>query len=253
MLSAGAASADVPMTQLPPPSPPAAAAKSAPAEPPPAVVSTTTTSNAEVPLRDPSAPPPARHGFQMALRPGVAVPLGSAQKDLSQSDVFGSQFALTGDFGVKLNDNFFVGGYIGFGIGGAGGKTADQCESTKASCGSVSARIGVEGQYHIIPQGKINPWVGYGIGFESSSASQTVGALSVSTSRTGFELAHLMGGADFRISKDFGIGPVLDFSVGRYSKASVSGLTTTAGSSSDINEGAWHEWLTLGARLTIFP
>lgn len=39
----------------------------------------------------------------------------------------------------------------------------------------------------------------------------------------------------------------------RYSKASVSGLTTAAGSSSAINEGAWHEWLTLGARLTIFP
>lgn len=188
----------------------------------------------------------------MALRPGLAVPLGSAQKDVSQSDVFGAQFTVNGDFGVKLNDNFFVGGYIGLGLGGAGGKTAEQCEATKASCGSFSARIGVEGQYHIIPQGKINPWVGYGIGFESSSSSQTVGALSVSTSRTGFEVAHLMGGADFRISKDIGIGPVVDFSLGRYSKASVSGLTTTAGSS-DIKEGAWHEWLTLGARVTIFP
>jgi hypothetical protein len=236
------------MPPLPPPAPPA----SAPVAPPPPVVSATTTSNAEVPTRDPAAPPPARRGFQMALRPGIAVPLGSAQKNVSQSDVFGSQFAVAADLGVKLNENFFVGGYIGLGFGGAGGVTADQCDAAKASCSALSARIGAQVHYHLIPQGKINPWVGYGIGFESSGTSRTVNGLAVSTTRTGFEVAHLMGGADFRISKDFGVGPVVDFSIGRYSKASVSGLSAAAGSN-DITDGAWHEWLTLGARLTIFP
>jgi hypothetical protein len=255
MLSAGPAAADGPMPSLPPPSPPPpAAATPAPATPAPPVVSSTTTSNAEVPAaRDPDAAPPPRRGFQMALRPGIAVPLGSAQKNVSQSDVFGSQFAVAADLGVKLNENFFVGGYIGLGLGGVGGATADQCDAQKASCSAVSARIGAEVHYHIIPQGKINPWVGYGIGFESSGASQTVGISSVSTTRTGFELAHLMGGADFRISKDFGVGPVVDFSIGRYSKANVSGDLKSVGGSGDIPDGAWHEWLTLGARLTIFP
>jgi len=45
---------------------------------------------------------------------------------------------------------------------------------------------------------------------------------------------------------------VIDFSVGRHSKASVSGLGAGTNGASDI-EGAWHQWLTLGARLTIFP
>lgn len=249
MLSAGYAAAQGAPPSLPPPSPPPPATGT-PSEPPP-VVATTQTSSAEVP--DPSAPPPARHGFQMALRPGIAVPLGSTQKDVSQSDVFGSQFAAAADFGVKLNDNFFVGGYIGIGIGGAGGKTAQACDAAKADCSAVSARIGAEVQYHILPQGKINPWVGYGIGFESSGTSQKVNAFTISTTRSGFELAHLMAGADFRISKDFGVGPVVDFSVGRYSKASVSGDLGAGADKSEIKDGAWHEWLTLGMRLTVFP
>jgi hypothetical protein len=251
MLAAGPASAQSAPPPLPPPSSPPPAATSTPSVPPP-ILSATTTSSAEVATPDPAAPPPARRGFQMALRPGIAMPLGSTQKDVSQSDVFGPQFTAAADLGVKITNNIFIGGYLGIGVGGTGGKTADQCDAEKTSCSAVSARIGAQAHYHFIPQGKINPWVGYGLGFESSGTSQKVNGFSVSTTRTGFEVAHLMAGADFRISKDFGVGPVADFSIGRYTKASVSGAFASAGDN-DIKDGAWHQWLTLGARLTIFP
>ena len=67
----------------------------------------------------------------------------------------------------------------------------------------------------------------------------------------GFEYAHFMGGVDFRLNDGFGIGPVVDFSIGEYSHAHYdSGRTTT---DEDIQNKATHEWLTLGVRFVFFP
>ena len=198
--------------------------------------------------------PPARTGFQVALRSGVAIPLGDVQKDLKLSDVAGPQFAATVDIGGKIIPNLFVGGYLGLNIGGAGGTLADSCTKASASCTAVTLRIGVQAQYHIIPDGKVNPWVGYGIGYEATSINESVGGLSVTTTAGGLEFGHIMGGVDFRISKVFGLGPFVDLSVAQYSSydtgsSSVNGTST----SHDIQNKALHEWLTLGAKFVFFP
>jgi hypothetical protein len=199
----------------------------------------------------PTDAPKARTGFQIAIRPGVAIPLGSVQNGLKLSDVASPQFAATVDIGAKIIPNLFIGGYLGLNIGGAGGSLSDSCNTANATCTAVTLRIGVQAQYHIIPDGKINPWVGYGIGYEATSINESVGALSVSTTAAGVEFAHLMAGVDFRISRVFGIGPFADLAVAQYS--SFSSGNSNNSTSQDITDKALHEWLTIGAKITFFP
>lgn len=78
-----------------------------------------------------------------------------------------------------------------------------------------------------------------------------MGGTSVTQSIAGPEFAHLMGGVDFRVSKVFGIGPFLDFSLGQYS--SVGGSGGSSSTSADIKDKALHQWLTLGGKFTFFP
>jgi hypothetical protein len=211
--------------------------------------------------------PAARTGFQIAIRPGIAIPAGATEKgangadDPKLSDYLGPQFSSTVDIGGKIIPNLFIGGYLGLGIGGAGGKASDFCSQFNLSCTGVTLRIGIEGQFHILPDQKINPWVGYGIGYEASSLSSSAkngnSNNSSSVTRAGIELAHLMGGVDFRISRVFGVGPFLDFSLGQYSSASGSLSTGSSSSSStlsnDIKDKTLHEWITIGGKVTFFP
>ena len=255
-LSAASAAAQGTMTPLPAPAPPPPAAGT-PDGPPPAVAPAAPVS---APPAEPTGPqpanpedgPPAHKGFQMAFRPGIAIPMGSAAKGTSQSDLFGPQLSMILDIGGKPIDNLFIGGYLGLGIGGAGGKSADNCDRSNATCTAATIRLGVQAQYHIIPEGKINPWVGYGIGIESSGLGQSTGGTTVTSTVTGWEFAHLMGGVDFRLSKTIGIGPVVDFSIAQYSRTSTSGGTRSS-DGADIKDKTMHEWLTIGARLVLFP
>lgn len=60
-----------------------------------------------------------------------------------------------------------------------------------------------------------------------------------------------MGGVDFRLSKDFGIGPFVDFSLAEYThiKVTAPGLNQSA----SVSNKAVHEWLALGIRAVLFP
>src|SRR4051812_29604204 len=71
------------------------------------------------PAEGPAGVPPARTGFQIALRTGIGVPLGSSVQDENMSDVFGVQFPIIADIGAKVIPEVFIGAYVGFGIGGA--------------------------------------------------------------------------------------------------------------------------------------
>jgi hypothetical protein len=176
----------------------------------------------------------------MDIRTGYSVPLGKLQKDTSLSDVFSGQVPIMLDIGGKLIPELFLGGYLGLGFGGA---AKDNC----ASCAAVGLHLGIEAQYHILPGGQVNPWLGYGLGFESAALSDG----STSVGWGGFQFARFMGGADFRINRVFGVGPFVDLSMGTYTKVNVdTGSTTTKG---DITETALHEWLTFGVRFVFFP
>jgi hypothetical protein len=198
------------------------------------------------------AAPEARTGFQMALRTGYQVPVGNAASGASMGDAFSGQVPLALDLGWKPIPNLFVGAYGSLGFGGTAGQTARECDQIQASCLTISFRIGLEAQYHFIPEGKVNPWVGYGIGLESSGFSVDKNGETKSLILAGWEYGHFMGGVDFRLSKTIGIGPFVDFSLGQYSHQS----SQTPGSpqvDGDISNQALHEWILIGGRVVFFP
>jgi hypothetical protein len=206
------------------------------------------------------APPAARVGFQMAIRTGYAVPMGSARganpgttaQDLAMSDAYSGQVPIFIEIGGKVAPALFIGGYLGLGFGGAAGQFDALCRQGNLNCVTVGARIGAEIQYHILPGEMANPWIGYGIGYESVALGMSQGGQTYTDSLSGIEFAHLMGGIDFRVSRVFGIGPFVDFSAGTYSKYHVE-APTLGSEDGDVQATTTHEWLAFGARGTFFP
>lgn len=205
--------------------------------------------------------PPARVGFQMALRTGYAVPMGKARggtnadgstNGFAMSDGFSGQVPIFIEIGGKVIPNIFVGGYLGLGFGGAAGQFDTLCSQGGLTCVTVGLRLGAEIQYHVLPGEKTNPWLGYGFGFESVAIGMSASGQTFTDSFSGLEFAHLMGGVDFRLSRVFGIGPFVDFSLGQYTSYHVEapGIGSQDG---DVQTTAMHEWLAFGARGTFFP
>jgi hypothetical protein len=210
---------------------------------------------AEPPVEEKREAPKARTGFQIAVRTGVAIPLGEVSKDSKMSDSFGVQVPLIADIGGKVIPNLFIGGYLGISFGGVGDSLKKACDAVDVDCTSVGFRFGAQAQLHILPDAKLNPWVGYGIGYEIAGASGSKGSNKFTAALAGVEFAHFMAGFDYRINRVVGIGPFADFALGQYSIASTE--ETVAGvsrkSDGDIKDTTLHQWLLVGVRVTFFP
>ena len=209
----------------------------------------------QTPDAAPQAPaaPPAHSGFQMAFRTGLGLPFGntSGAPNDGYSQLVSAQVPLMLDIGGKLNPHFFLGGYLGLGFGGVGSDLDAVCAPSSVTCVHASFRLGAQLQYNIAPAAKVNPWVGYGIGIEASGVGAEADGNQVSTALAGFELARLMAGVDFRMGSGIGIGPFVDFTLGRYSSATFDDGFDNE--SVDIQDKALHSWLTLGVRFVLFP
>jgi hypothetical protein len=191
--------------------------------------------------------PRPRTGFQMDIRTGYSVPMGSAYGGKKLSDISSGQVPFILDIGAKVIPELFVGGYFGLAFGGAGGAEKTNCNRLNADCVSVGIHLGVEAQYHILPAGAVNPWLGYGLGFESFGEGRTVNGVSTSLGLGGFQFARFMGGVDFRVTRVFGVGPFVDLAMASY------GTSNDGSVSVDIPETRTHQWLTLGVRFVFFP
>jgi len=184
-------------------------------------------------------------GFQLALRLGGAFPAGSADKQTGDlSAQLGSQFALNLDLGGKANKYVFIGAFFGAGFGGVGdGLTG--C----TGCSVKTLRVGPEVLVSILPDLRINPWVGVGIGFEYSPID--VAPFSLTQAPYGPEFAHIMFGADYRLNSYFGVGPFFDVSIAEFTT-----ITQSSGGTSlthEIPQKALHEWVQVGVRFVLFP
>ncbi len=188
--------------------------------------------------------PPPRVGFQMDIRTGYALPMGTFAENVKMSDIASGQVPFIVDIGGKVIPELFIGGYLGLAFGGAGGRQKDLCDNSDLDCTVFDIHFGAEAQYHILPGGPVNPWIGYGLGYESLGMSVSRNGTTTSSSVGGFEFARFMGGVDFRVTRVFGVGPFVDLSMATFSTAS-NGAT--------ITEKGTHEWLTLGVRFVFFP
>ncbi|MGH7283364.1 MAG: hypothetical protein ACRELY_17695 [Polyangiaceae bacterium] len=226
--------------------PPAAEPAPAPAEPaqiapqPAPYERTTHGTNGEI--EEHGDGPLPRRGFQMSIRTGYSLPFGMVGNGVKLSDVDGGEVPFLFDIGAKVSDYIFLGGYAGFSIGGCGNYDGNDCVG-------LGLRLGPEIIVSILPGGRVDPWVGYGIGLELGGNGSNSGNDAVDT--FGWEIGHFMGGVDFRVTRTFGIGPFVDFGVGEYTALSLT--LNNQQSDIPITEHAFHEWLTLGARFVILP
>ncbi len=202
------------------------------------------------------AAPAARTGLQFDARTGLSVPFGkaTAAADDDLSARYGKQLPISFGIGGKFSPAVYLGGYVGFSFGGAGSNAELQatCDSAGTQdCGATTARFGIETRYYFAPEEELNPWLAYGVGFEGSTFAIEREGIYQYTTLSGFELARVAVGLDWRASKVFGIGAYGEGSFGSFFSeyAEVDDRTTI---DRDL-AFALHGWATIGVRALFFP
>jgi hypothetical protein len=206
--------------------------------------------------------PRAANGFQVAFRTGLLFPFGKASG--APEDSLGRRYAwqipIVIDLGGRFARSFFLGGYFGFGVGATGADERvdaacnddDENGQNDIVCAAASFRLGLEMQYSFLPDQHYNPWVGYGIGIEGSSASldDKYRNLEESVTSSGVTYAQLSAGLDIR--QKVGFGPFLEVALGQFNRT-----TTDLGSRGKyeykIDNRALHAWVMFGVRIVVNP
>lgn len=228
------------------------------AAPPPAE----TADGGEAPQEDAAAPPPAEtaeagvavgteslpagkeSGIEVGARIGAGIPFGKLS---GGADDLGSkvpaQFPLWLDLGYRIVPAFYVGLYGQMGI-----PVIKDC----TDCTGWDLRFGLNAHYHILPKGKVDPWIGLGVmGYEFLHLAQSVNGNDTSVTASGFEFVNLQGGADFRVGGLLRVGPFVSFSVDQTQDISVD----VNGSSASLSgfDKAIHMWLVGGVKASVIP
>lgn len=198
----------------------------------------------------------------LGLRTGFGLPFGKyadvrtfatfrdSDVNALSDDIHGA-IPLWLDAGYRVTPRLMLGGYLVYGLvlpkvaaasDPLGGGCPEQFE-----CAALGVRAGLQAQYRF-GDGPVRPWVGVALGYEwvQSSITGEVLDLEVSTWHHGPELLHVQGGADFRLSEGFGLGPFAALSALRY--ASCSLVVSGQEQACELDAGAWHGWAVLGVR-----
>ena len=211
---------------------------------------------AEAPAEPPSEPKEQGHvGFAAVFSIGYATPSGDATgaPNDSLSSSFGSQVPLSLELGGNVTPSLFIGAYGTFAPGGAGSTLGTTCTTDQLNCSSNSVHGGLAVRLRLLPGELVEPWIGYGVGYESNtvSASSSQSSATASVNVTGWEFGHFSAGVDFLAARMFAFGPFVDVAVGQYSHIHTESPTQTQ--DADIVTTGLHEWITVGVRTVIMP
>jgi len=204
--------------------------------------------------------------LSLGLRAGYGFPMGDAYEQsgfgtFKQSGLAKGQVPLQADASWRLGDRLSAGLYYGYGFGQSGSKLKELCSTPGASCDSPSfTRFGAQAAYAFTGGATVEPWLGLSIGLQSASfkvknfvygvipgPTPTPLTSDLKGTLRGWE-AGLEGGADYRVSSAFLVGPFLSFACGQYTveDVSIAALGNVAGGG--VTNAKTHQWLTLGVR-----
>jgi hypothetical protein len=211
-------------------------------------------SAASCPLNEDGIPECPKPVLELGARTGVALPFGSVASGSQLSDSIDAQIPVQIDLGFRPDPHLFIGAYgsYGFLLPASG-----VCQG--GSCSGSDVRAGLEAQFHFRPGRRFDPWLGVGTGYEwlhlaSWSPGKVQDGIDTSTDANltlrGWEIVNAQAGLDYALCTGVRVGPFVGFSIGEFENASQS--YTVRGiehaSSTDIQQTALHEWLTLGLR-----
>jgi hypothetical protein len=178
-----------------------------------------------------AAPPPELKpvGFAFGLRAGYAIPYGSANGS-SLSGVIPGAVHIGAELGYFLDPHFYLGGYFTFGFSVGDSTVGTACGDPEASCTATPIRFGAGARWHFLPNEKLDPWAGLGLGYEIVNITDQNSGQSASLN--GFE-AILQAGLDYKPKPFYGLGPFIESSLGHYSGG----------------DSLFHGWFDMGLRV----
>ena len=114
----------------------------------------------------------------------------------SVEDLAGPGGGLEASVGWRAAPNLSIGGYVN--LSGFG-------DSDMSSDDVVTASTGIKADWHFLPAAAIDPWVSVGTGVKMLGIRSGDRDLAL----TGFELAKVQVGVDYRVNRQFAIGPMI--------------------------------------------
>lgn len=159
---------------------------------------------------------PVKNAFEIGVSAGYAQGVGELGRDLADlDDVAGPGGAVQLDLGYRIIPQLSVGAYGSFAGYQKGDVLADETNVT-------GVNAGIQATYHFRPSANLDPWVSLGVGWKGLWLSPETGK---TTALQGIDFARLQIGADYRLSKDIAIAPVIGGSLGTFLSAD-SPMTT---------------------------
>jgi hypothetical protein len=221
-----------------------------------------------------ASPPPVNEftGLALGVRIGVGLPLGSLSGAANDglSNIISAEVPIWFDAGYRFTPNWYLGAYFMYGFGFLGSAATDPngdfaaalgspCGQQSVGCSIHDMRAGIDAAYHLLPGGRVDPWLGLGIGHEwldgNISFVDPVTNLNQSfgVGYRGWEFVNVQVGLDIKkILPNLGIGPYAALTVSEYTTAEEParnqpmGLITS--SSVSVQNTSLHEWLMFGVR-----
>lgn len=182
-------------------------------------------------------PGPSPTGLRLGLRTGFARPLGLAFNGSGAlTDTIHGYVPLRFDVGLRLFDHFYVGALVQHAV-----VLPDACVGD-LSCTGRDTRIGVLAAFHLRPRKLVDPWVGFGFGYEILSSKRSTSSTKLELHAKGIELFDAELGVDFRPSRGLRVGPVVSTCIGQYTTIELNGRNT-----SDFNTTV-HGWVMFALR-----
>jgi len=173
----------------------------------PALASAQPTETAEDTSGFDHAVAPVRNAFEIGVATGYAQGAGKLGGNTgSLEDVSGPGGIVELDLGYRIIPQLSIGAYGTFSKFQRGDLVATDTDV-------LGATAGIQAAWHFRPDRSVDPWVSLGTGWKGLWLDPANGK---TTSLQGLELARLQIGADYRVSPDVAIAPVIGGSLSMF-------------------------------------
>ncbi|WP_394850428.1 hypothetical protein LZC95_23585 [Pendulispora brunnea] len=186
---------------------------------------------------------PRDHGFELDVRTGYAVPVGSLDGKSPLNAFWAGALPIGLGAGYRIHPRIYVGGYFQYAYGIMSGRICQELD-----CSANDYRFGVDARFYVSQGQSTQIWIGLGAGAEFAHIRANGPSGRATFDLGGPEYAHLQVGGDYRLSSHVGIGPFVGMSLARFG----GGNSSTDGHI-DIEDAALHGWLSLGLRGVFNP
>ena len=188
-------------------------------------------------------------GVEIAARLGYGLPLGDVEshKGFAGSvgdpldQTIGAMVPLWFDVGYRFGPQWFGGVFLAYAPGIPGDALHAACGNGATGCSPDDFRAGLEVQFHVLPEGHWDPWLGAGLGYEWLHVGFGAGTKALWAS--GFEVVNLQAGLDARLSSRVALGPFVALTAAEY------GWNDPLPSSNTFDSTALHGWFVVGVRV----